>query len=59
MCKNYYTGAFKPWIHEAKDENKLNTLVSNCWESLDAEDGEDNDQHTESETEIPTTQEVT
>jgi hypothetical protein len=49
----------KTWIHEAKYESKWNALISDCWESLDYEDYEDEDQHTESETEIPTTQEVT
>jgi hypothetical protein len=48
----------KTWIHEAKDESKWNALISEWWESLD-EDDENEDQQTESETEIPTTQEVT
>jgi hypothetical protein len=43
----------KTWIKEAKDESKWNALISDWWESL----VDDEDQQTESE--IPTTQEVT
>jgi hypothetical protein len=48
----------KAWIHEAKDESTWNALISDWWESLDDEADEHEDQTTESETEIPTTQEV-
>jgi hypothetical protein len=40
----------KTWIHEAKDESKWNTLMSDWRESLDDEDDENEDQQTESDT---------
>jgi hypothetical protein len=56
LLDNPSSAPLKTWIHEAQDEHKWNALISYWWESLD---DEDENQHTESETEIPTTQEVT
>jgi uncharacterized membrane protein len=57
MVPNTPTDApLKTWIHEAQDEGKWNALISDRLESLD---DEEENQQTESQTETPTTQDVT